>query len=63
MKIPIHRSNNKVIAGVIAGLSEHFNWNTNLVRILFVLLAITPPLFPGIIAYLVLWILMEDPVN
>ena len=37
MKIHIHRSNNKVIAGVIAGLSEHFGWNTNLVRILFVL--------------------------
>lgn len=60
MKIDIHRSNNGVIAGVIGGLSEHFGWNANLVRILFVLLAITP-LFPGIIVYLVLWILMKDP--
>ncbi|GAY73145.1 PspC domain-containing protein [Lentilactobacillus kosonis] len=61
MKINIHRSaNDKMIAGVIGGISEQYNWNSNLVRILFVLLAITP-MFPGIIAYLVLWILMRDP--
>ncbi|WP_268913186.1 PspC domain-containing protein [Lentilactobacillus sp. SPB1-3] len=61
MKINIHRSSsNRLLAGVIGGISEHFNWNANLVRILFVLLAITP-MFPGIIVYLILWILMGDP--
>ncbi|ALO03469.1 PspC domain-containing protein [Lactiplantibacillus paraplantarum] len=63
MKINIHRSaNNRVIAGVIGGIAEHFNWNTNVTRLLFVILAITP-MFPGIIAYLVLWLLMKDPTE
>lgn len=50
MKINIHRSaNNRVIAGVIGGIAEHFNWNTNVTRLLFVILAITqcfPALLP-----------------
>ncbi|MFC6200807.1 PspC domain-containing protein [Lactiplantibacillus nangangensis] len=63
MKINIHRSrNDRVIAGVIGGIAEHFDWNTNLTRIIFVILAVTP-MFPGIIAYLVLWLLMKDPIE
>ncbi|GAF35164.1 PspC domain-containing protein [Lentilactobacillus farraginis] len=61
MKINIHRSkNNRVIAGVIGGLSEKYDWNPFLARVVFVLLAFTP-FFPGIIAYLILMILMKDP--
>ncbi|GAW72616.1 hypothetical protein C5L28_000493 [Lentilactobacillus parakefiri] len=61
MKINIHRSaTNKVFAGVIGGLAEHFQWNPTLSRLVFVILAFTP-FFPGIIAYLLLWILMKDP--
>ncbi|HIY92015.1 PspC domain-containing protein [Companilactobacillus sp. HBUAS56275] len=62
MHIPIKRSNNdKVIAGVIGGLAEHFQWNPTIARVLWILLALTP--LPGIIGYLVLWMLMEDPEN
>jgi phage shock protein PspC (stress-responsive transcriptional regulator) len=61
LKINIHRSaTNKVFAGVLGGLSEHFQWNPTLARVIFVILAFTP-FFPGIIAYLILWILMKDP--
>ncbi|GHP12661.1 PspC domain-containing protein [Lentilactobacillus fungorum] len=61
MKIHIQRSNDdRIIAGVLGGISEHFNWSPTLVRVLFVILGLTP-LVPGIIIYLVLWILMEDP--
>lgn len=57
----IHRSrNNAVLAGVIGGLAEHFDWNVNVARVLFVVLAITPA-FPGIIAYLILWMIMGNP--
>lgn len=63
MKINVHRSaTNRVLAGVIGGIAEHFNWNVNITRLVFVLLAITP-MFPGIIAYLILWLLMKDPVQ
>ncbi|MFC6295570.1 PspC domain-containing protein [Lactiplantibacillus daoliensis] len=63
MKINIHRSRqDRVIAGVIGGIAEHFDWNANLARLIFVILAITP-MFPGIIAYLVLWLIMKDPIE
>jgi len=63
MKINIHRSrDNRVIAGVISGIAERFDWNANLARLIFVILAITP-MFPGIIAYLVLWLIMKDPIE
>jgi len=63
MKINIHRSqNDRVIAGVIGGIAERFDWNANLARLIFVILAITP-MFPGIIAYLVLWLIMKDPIE
>ncbi|MQS52031.1 PspC domain-containing protein [Companilactobacillus mishanensis] len=61
MHIPIKRSkNNKIFAGVVAGISEHFGWNVALARVIWVLLALTPAV-PGIIAYLLFWLLMEDP--
>lgn len=63
MKINVHRSaNDRVIAGVIGGLAEHFDWNANVARLLYIVLAILP-VFPGIIGYLVLWLLMKDPIT
>ena len=32
------RSNNRMIAGVCAGIAEYFNWDITLVRIVYVLL-------------------------
>ncbi len=60
MHIPIKRSrNNRIIAGVIGGIAEHYGWNAAIARVLWVIIALTP--LPGIIAYLVLWMLMESP--
>ncbi|VDG21015.1 PspC domain-containing protein [Lactiplantibacillus mudanjiangensis] len=62
MKINIHRSNNdRVIAGVIGGIAEHYDWNANLTRLIYVLLSLTP--LPGLIIYLILWLLMKDPIE
>lgn len=60
MHIPIKRSkSDKVFAGVIGGLAEHFQWNPTIARVLWVIISLTP--FLGIIGYLVLWMLMESP--
>lgn len=57
----IHRSmSNQVFAGVIGGIADHFDWNPGIARLIFFLLAITP-IFPGIIVYLILWMVMGDP--
>jgi phage shock protein C len=51
----------KKIAGVCGGVARYFDIDVTLVRILWILVTIFPPL-PGIIAYIVCWIVMpEDP--
>ncbi|CAK1253071.1 MULTISPECIES: PspC domain-containing protein [Fructobacillus] len=51
-------TSNRWIAGVLGGIAERYNWNANVLRLLFVVLSLTP--FPGIIVYLVLWLIMPD---
>jgi len=57
--MPLHRSNsNRILAGVCGGLAEWLGWNPTTVRILYVLVSILSVAFPGILVYIVLWILM-----
>lgn len=55
------RSRNKMIAGVCAGIAEHFGWDVTLFRVVYVLVSIISAAFPGILVYLVLWIVMPRP--
>ena len=52
------RPNNRVIAGVCAGLARWLGWDTALVRLLYILLSILSAGFPGILVYVILWIVM-----
>jgi len=47
-----------MIAGVCGGLAEWLGWSPTLVRVLFVVVSAASIAFPGIIVYVVLWILM-----
>ena len=59
--MPLHRSrNDKVLAGVCGGLARWLGWNSTLVRVLFVLVSILSAAFPGILVYVILWILMPQ---
>ena len=49
-----------MIAGVCGGLAEWLGWNPTLVRVLFVLVSIFSAAFPGILVYIVMWILMPE---
>jgi phage shock protein C len=55
------RSPNKMIAGVCAGIAEYFGWDVTLFRIVFVLASILSVAFPGILVYVVLWVVMPRP--
>jgi phage shock protein C len=57
--VPLHRSRqHKMIAGVCGGIAEWVGWDPTVVRILYVLVSVLSAAFPGIIAYVILWILM-----
>ena len=55
------RSENKMIAGVCAGIAEYFGWEVTVFRLAFVLVSILSAAFPGILAYLVMWVVMPRP--
>jgi phage shock protein C len=52
------KSANKMIAGVCGGIANYFGWDPTLVRVGFVLLSVLSVAFPGILFYLILWIIM-----
>lgn len=54
----LKKSHNKMIAGVCGGLAEWFGWDPTLIRLLYVLISIFSVAFPGIIVYIILWVVM-----
>ena len=54
------RSSDKVIGGVCGGLANYFGWDPAMVRILYLLISIFSAAFPGILVYIVLWIVMPQ---
>ncbi|MEJ7746129.1 MAG: PspC domain-containing protein [Luteimonas sp.] len=58
---PFTRSvNDRVLAGVMGGIARRYGWNPTLVRVVFVILSIASVAFPGILVYLILWLLMPE---
>jgi phage shock protein PspC (stress-responsive transcriptional regulator) len=55
------RSRDKMIAGVCAGIAEYFGWDITLFRVVFVLASILSVAFPGILVYIVFWVVMPPP--
>ncbi|MDP1660380.1 MAG: PspC domain-containing protein [Phycisphaerales bacterium] len=56
--MPLHRSNkHRIIAGVCGGIADWLGWDPTLVRIGYVLLSVLSVAFPGIIVYIVLWVI------
>jgi phage shock protein PspC (stress-responsive transcriptional regulator) len=52
------RPQNRVIAGVCAGLARRFDMSPNVVRLLFVLSCLLPG--PQFLIYIVLWVMMPS---
>lgn len=50
----------RLVAGVCGGLAEWLGWNATLVRVLFFLVSVGSAAFPGIIVYVVMWVLMPE---
>jgi len=48
----------RVIGGVCGGLAEWLGWDPTVLRILYVAVSVCSAAFPGILAYLVLWVVM-----
>ena len=52
----------RMIAGVCGGIARSYGWDPTIVRILYVLISIVSAAFPGILFYIILWVLIpEEP--
>ncbi|MCO6357499.1 phage shock protein C (PspC) family protein [Roseivirga pacifica] len=57
----LHRSRgDKMIAGVCGGLANWLGWSSTTVRILYVLISLFSAAFPGLIVYIILWVVMPS---
>jgi phage shock protein C len=54
------RSKDRRIAGVCGGLAAWLGWDPTLVRVAYVVGSVLSVAFPGILVYLLLWVLMPQ---
>ena len=53
-----------MIAGVCGGIAKSAGWDPTLVRVVYVVVSILSAAFPGVLVYLVLWIVMpKEPLG
>jgi phage shock protein PspC (stress-responsive transcriptional regulator) len=60
-RAPLRRSrSDRMVAGGVAGLARYAGIDVTLARVLYVLVSMISAAFPGIIAYVVLWVVMPE---
>lgn len=59
--MPLLRSRKyRMIAGVCGGMAEWLGWDPTVVRVAYVLVSILSAGFPGILTYIILWVVMPE---
>ena len=54
----LKRSRNQIVAGVCAGFADYIGWDVTLVRAIYAVLTICTVGFPGLLLYIILWMIM-----
>jgi phage shock protein PspC (stress-responsive transcriptional regulator) len=58
---PLRRSKtDRVIAGVVGGLARYFGVDPTLLRVAYVVGSVVSAAFPGILVYILLWLLIPE---
>ena len=58
---PLRRSRtNRQVAGVVGGLAEYFRVDPTLLRVIYVVGSIVSAAFPGLLVYVLLWLLIPE---
>ena len=54
----LRSSSDRWVAGVCGGIAEYFGWDPAIVRLAYVLLSVFSAAFPGLLVYIILWLIM-----
>jgi phage shock protein C len=61
LRRPLRRScSDRMIAGVVGGLAGYFGMDSTLARVLYVVGSIVSVAFPGILVYVIMWVLVPQ---
>ncbi|KAF1701265.1 PspC domain-containing protein [Pseudoxanthomonas suwonensis] len=52
--------NDRMIAGVMGGIARRYGWSSTWLRIAYVVGSIISAAFPGVLVYLILWLLIPN---
>ncbi|MBN1819705.1 MAG: PspC domain-containing protein [Prolixibacteraceae bacterium] len=59
----LYRSRDRVLGGVLSGFAKYINADPSIIRVAYVLLSVLSAAFPGILVYVIFWIVVpEEPV-
>jgi phage shock protein PspC (stress-responsive transcriptional regulator) len=50
----------RIVAGVCGGLAAWLGWDPTVTRVVYVVVSILSAAFPGILVYLLLWVVMPE---
>lgn len=50
----------RLIGGVCGGFAEYIGWSPTVIRVLYVVISAASAAFPGILVYILLWIIMPS---
>jgi phage shock protein C len=59
-KILRRSRSNRMIGGVVGGLADYIGMDPVLARVLYVLISVFSAAFPGILVYIILWVVMPE---
>lgn len=60
MEKKLYRSNNRMLAGVCAGLAEYMNVDPTIIRLAYAALTLFTAGFPGLILYVIMMIIVPE---
>ncbi len=60
MKLLRRSRKNRVIAGICGGLAEYFGIDPVMARVIYVAVSVLSIAFPGILIYLILWVIIPN---
>jgi len=56
----LYRSRERVIGGVLAGFAEYINADKMMIRLIYVLISLFSAGFPGLLVYIIFWIVVPS---
>lgn len=51
---------NRMVAGVVGGLAEYWSVDPTLARVVYVVASVLSAAFPGLLVYLLLWLIIPE---